>query len=1027
MSTSLEPAASESSRNESTIPPSRHVAGTLVVRTLVLAVLAGVGMLAFIVSPVVEHTAQYTWSVADNGDSAALPLDPYYPAQLTVDVPCATVAAAGAQPVLSTYPLTNTAPAGLQIAGGSGGLSVTSEGVALGRAVPLPPGCATVAIRFTPDSTAVSSGGAAVATFPGDHRPRVAGFFTGAGARSGLRATTVADTQFDTSSSGLKWFIGALSVLALLGALVGVGQIDRALGHRMRSTVRQVGHRWRPRALRGADAFVVLGLPLWALIGPPTPDDGYITEIIRGRSTAGLISNYAHWYNSPEAPFGWFYEIYAAWAGVSHNTVWMRVPSVLIGIATWFLLSRGLAPRLIHGLYRARHTLPARVALPVIFLLWWFPFGQGLRPETWLMGGIGLVVYLVDRACTERRLLLLCLAALVAGLTVGIGPTGLTALTPFVAGLPRIIRWLRQQRALVVVTVLLTTLAALGAVVLLMFADQSLAAVLSGTHLRTAVGPNDPWYEEYLRYHRLLDSHAIEGTVYRLAPIVLSAAAGTTMLAVLLRDRGIPGVRRPMLKLVVVSYLLSFAALAATPTKLTHHFAAAGLLGALVVTCVAYAAGPAVGRDTGALRTPLRRGLVYIGGGLALALVFTGYNNSWLYSSLGLKFLEAPPAVGVKLSTLFAVGGLLAGGTAIAAGVASRFAERGGAAAGAEQLNDNIRRTVGVPVPARRVSAVVALVLSFCLLFEFASFAAVLATRHGKYTLGGANLATLAGDPCGLTQDLLVEDNLAAGILGAGSPALSAFDATTPGTALPTWRPAAGQAAQLASGWIALPESARSGRLPLVLATHGVTADNTVAVEFRTPEATSTIPVDPKFTQQLAGADLADFRMDITRLAPGATDFRVVADVRDPASAAGPLAVAAPRVPVGRSLRDFTAGKLVATDWLNTFFLPCLSAPNTVEGRAQIAQYQITVSDENNDGGNYNPLVTGAFAEVASIIARREIPIYLPGDPTYFLAHLYRFAPQYTTVLDRPVLRDVTRSGSAATPPLLLPPGVVRQ
>lgn len=198
-------------------------------------------------------------------------------------------------------------------------------------------------------------------------------------------------------------------------------------------------------------------------------------------------------------------------------------------------------------------------------------------------------------------------------------------------------------------------------------------------------------------------------------------------------------------------------------------------------------------------------------------------------------------------------------------------------------------------------------------------------------------------------------------------------------------------------------------------------------MEFRTPGATRTIPVDPKFTQQLAGADLADFRMDITRLAPGATDFRVVADVRDLASAAGPLAVAAPRVPVGRSLRDFTAGKLVATDWLNTFFLPCLSAPNSVEGRAQIARYQITASDENNDGGNYNPLVTGAFAEVAPIIARQEIPIYLPGDPTYFLAHLYRFTSQYTTVLDRPVLRDVTRSGSAATPPLLLPPGVVRQ
>jgi len=979
----------------------------LLLRTLAVALLAGLGMLAFIASPVVEHTAQYTWSASQG--NAALPLDPYYPAALTVDVPCSAIAAATAPTMLSTYPLTSMAPAGLQIGRDGRGMTLTSEGAPIGGGVPLPAGCRSLSVHLTADSTSITSNGTPLATYAGDHRPRVTGFFTSAAAGSGLRATVVADTQFDTSPSLIKLIIGALSVLALGAAFIGVRQIDNRLGRPRSSRGRRRAHRaWQ---LRAADVVVIVLLPVWALIGPPTPDDGYITEIIRGRSAAGLISNYAHWYNTPEAPFGWFYEVYAVWADVSHSTIWMRVPSVLIGIATWLLLSRALVPRLLPALYRSRYTLPARVALPVTFLLWWLPFGQGLRPETWLMIGVGAVVYLVDRACTERRFLLLCSAALVAGLTVGIGPTGVVALTPFVAALPRIVSWLRARGAMVVVAVVTVGLAALGAVVLLMFSDQSLAAIISGTRLRTAVGPNVPWQQEYLRYYRLFSSRDIEGTVARLAPILVSAAAAVAIAAVTLRDRRIRGIRLSMLKIVLISYLLSFPALAITPTKLIHHFAVVGLLGALLVTCVAYATGPQVASGT-ALRTPVRRGLVYAGGGFTFAIVFYGFNNSWLYSSLGLPFLESAPSLfGVKLSTLSAVVGLFAGAGSIGAGL-MRNPPRG---------SSDLPRPPRTFGPASRVSTLVALALTFTLLFEVSSFAYVLVKRHGQYTLGGATLASLTGDTCSLNRALLVEEDVAAGVLGARTPATSAFDTTTPGTTLATWRAPSGQPAQLASGWIALPESARSGRLPLVLATHGITSANTVAVEFRSPQARSSVAVDPSQTVPLGATGLADFRMDIAQSAPSATEFRVVASSNDASSAAGPLAVAVPRVPTGRSLQDVTAGTLTSTDWLNAFFYPCLAQPNTVHGRAETAQYQITTINPNMDGGNYNPTVTGSFAGVAPIVSRQEIPVYLRGDPALVVAHLFRFVPQFGPVLDRPVRRDVTRSGVSATTPLLIP------
>jgi len=992
------------SRSASLVTISWRTPHALVLRTFLFALLAGIGMLAFIASPVVEHTAQYNWS-ASRGN-AALPLDPYYPAELAVELPCSTVTAAPVGTVLATYPLTSAVPAGLRVGSDRGGLTLTSEGVPIAVGVPLPVGCGTVVVRVTADSTTIGTSGATVATYAGDHRPRVTGFFTSAGARSGLRATVVADTQFDTSPSLLKLIVGAFSVLALGAALIGIRQVDNSLGRPLRSG----GRRWAPKMwrLRVADGVVIVSLPVWALIGPPTPDDGYITEIVRSRSSAGLISNYAHWYNTPEAPFGWFYEVYAAWADVSHSTIWMRVPSVLIGVATWLLLSKALVPRLLPLLYRSRYTLAARVALPVTFLLWWLPYGQGLRPETWLMIGIGAVVYLVDRACTERRFLLLCGAGLIAGLTVGIGPTGVLALTPLAAALPRIVRWLKAPPPVLVLAVVTVGLAALGAVVLLMFSDQSLAAIVSGTRLRTAVGPNVPWQQEYLRYDRLFSSRDIEGTVARLAPILASAAAGIAIAMVLLRDRRIRGVRLSMLKIVVISYLLSFPALAFTPTKLIHHFAAVGLLGVLLVTCVVYAAGPHGSTGT-ALRTPMRRGVVYIGGGLTFALVLYGFNNSWLYSSLGLPFREAAPAVmGVQLSTLSAVVGLLAGGVSIGAGLMR------------EDFDGADLRT-RVFGPARRVSTAIALVLSFCLIFEASSFAYVLVTRHGKYTLGGSTLASLTGDTCGLTQDLLVEEDVSAGVLGKGSAALSAFDTTTPGTTLATWRAPRAQQANLTSGWIGLPESARSGTLPLVVAVHGITSANSVAVEFRSRQRSSSVTVDPAQTVPLGPTDLADFRMDVARLAPSATQFRVVASSNDASSAAGPLAVAVPRVPTGRSLHDVTAGTLVATDWLNVFFYPCLTQPNTVHGRAEVAQYQLTTSNPNMDGGNYNPDVTGSFAGVAPIVSRQEIPIYLPGDPALVVAHLFRFVPQFGAILDHPVLRDVTRSGVAGTTPLLIP------
>lgn len=75
-----------------------------------------------------------------------------------------------------------------------------------------------------------------------------------------------------------------------------------------------------------------------------TSDDGYILDISRGNDTAGYIGNYHRWFDVPEAPFGWFYQLYSLWSGVSESVLWLRVPALAMGVASWFLISRALLP-----------------------------------------------------------------------------------------------------------------------------------------------------------------------------------------------------------------------------------------------------------------------------------------------------------------------------------------------------------------------------------------------------------------------------------------------------------------------------------------------------------------------------------------------------------------------------------------------------------------------------------------------------------------------------------------------------------
>ncbi|MDO5500376.1 MAG: arabinosyltransferase domain-containing protein, partial [Propionibacteriaceae bacterium] len=470
---------------------------------LLLALAAGIGLLAYPLLPVTQHTATYRW---DGAEPAALPLSPYRPERLTVAADCRTEGV-----LLETVQAVDE---GLRT--GSGTITRREQVLALSlrteRALIELGDCSRLEIDITGDRVAVSQDGTVTDEIPGDHRPAIDSLASGPGV-TGVSAVVVADTQWDSSPSTLKIVVGTVSA-----ALLAVALALAALGDSPR-------RRWQAGRLRpGADDGVVLGaIVLGVIAGGATDDDGFIAQIMRTREMSGYIGNYVRWNNAPEAPFGWFYDLYALWGTISMEPVWLRILPALLGVLAWLVLRHGLAPRLLPGLTGQTGPVrtPMRIALAAGFTLLWLVFCNSLRPEIFFALGSGVVLLCVLDALHRRSTWPLLVGALVAGLTVGTGPTGLVAIAPFVVAGPRLWRWLRPTglRGLAVAA---TSLAALGAVVLLMFADQTLASIASANHARTEFGPIYPFWEDYQRYWKLWWSFAARQFSVYLSVIALA-------------------------------------------------------------------------------------------------------------------------------------------------------------------------------------------------------------------------------------------------------------------------------------------------------------------------------------------------------------------------------------------------------------------------------------------------------------------------------------------------------------------------
>lgn len=896
---------------------------------LVCGLLVTLAALVFPFAPVVQPQVDYRWSAADG--PAALPLMPYQPVALTATVDCAVVTPGTL--LLSTTPPhpdpTAEPLAGLRLTATAGGIDVTSDGVDLGR-VPLPAVPCTVTVTSDPRATTVDVNGTTVLSRDGDVRPAVVGAFTDL--HGGVTLALSADTRFQTSITPLKAGVAVVGILALLGLLLAL--------HRADAGRRKVPRgRWRPGL---ADLAVVALLGVWWVIGAVTVDDGYIAGIVRSRGENGFIGNVYRWLNAPESPFSWFYDVYYDWSQASASTLWMRLPATLLGLLIWVMLSRCALPRL--GVHR-----PWLAALA--FVTWWVPLCLGLRPEPWVAAGLLGCWVLVERAVATRRLLPFVLALVLAGATTALTPGGLVAFTPFLAALRPIIKLVRARSDLRGWPLAAALVAAPTSAVLLMVYDQSFAAMLESTRVRSLIGGGAPWYEETQRYAELL-SDSFQGSIGRRAAVLVTLLAAAAVLMAVRR-----GPRRRM----VVTLLLGLAVMTFTPTKWTQHFGDFAGVGAAVLVLGAVTARRTVGAWAAA---------VVVG-----AFVVAGL-NTWPFVSAWFTppFSTIPAQVaGIPVATL-----LLVVGAVVAAAVAWRALRSG--------------------TPARRFRGAVPLlaaVLVFALALQVLGLARAAVGHRDSYTLASDAVATLRGDPCGLQRTLSVETDPAAGLLPG-----AAVDSRGPGA--PT----------VLAGPVGVPVDIGGFTLPGIVVDHPVTTawfplrgDLVVVTTVGALRPGDDVELEfGNATRKITAT--GDTRVPVPA---GATAVRLAVD----AGPGGTARVTLPRAPRLTPMEQLLPrGTHAILDWPVAFLFPCLVPEPLPPG---VPRWRVAPPTSDPSAGiTYTPGFGGPFAGPRLLVAQQQLPTYLAGDPTRDAVRLYRWIPIPGLTSPRPTVTEHTVMGWAS-------------
>ena len=768
------------------------------------------GLLGFILAlatplmPVKQTTAEINWPSNSSVESVSAPLISYVPIDLDVSVPCSAVDRLGADDsvLLSTTPrqASKSPERGLFIrrTGNPADPPDKQSIEVVVRNVPLVSAtladmrsqdCRDIVVHADSDAVTAEfvgmtasasqsdSGSTALMgttkgresqTYSADQRPQVTGLFTDlsgpASQVPGLRAHVTIDSRYSTAPTILKWLVLIVGIVCTLLSLSALAVLDSTDGRKHRRIF--PARWWR---LNARDYVVIGALIIWHFIGPNTSDDGYLLTMSRVAQNSEYTANYFRWFGAPEAPFGWYYEVFGLMSHISLASPWVRIPALLCGIASWLIVSHEVLPRL----GRAAISRPVvGWTAAFVFLASWFPFDNGLRPEPIIALGALLTWCSVERAIATGRILPAAIACLIGAFSLAAGPTGLLAVAALIAGArPIILALIKRARAIgggfwSYAALLAPVLAAGTFVIFVVFSNLTLRAFSDSSKMKTALGPSAHWYNEIDRYSSLF-AFSADGSIARRFAVLAMILGMVVSAAVLIRKSRIPGTAVGPARRIVGITFASLVFLMFTPTKWTHHFGVfAGLAAALAAIAAIAASNQAMHSRRN--RTLFAALVLFIAG-----LAFTAPNSYYYASAWGMPWGVGQVNVGFSLSNALLYVSLLL--LLLALWFHFREPFTGTDPHDPDDIADSNTRTDGTGNVNGEASqadrrwyrraagsvagAPLAYVAAAVVIFELVTAAFAAVNQSSSFSVPRSNIEALAGKQCGMADKVWVERN----------------------------------------------------------------------------------------------------------------------------------------------------------------------------------------------------------------------------------------------------------------------------
>ncbi|TQR84861.1 arabinosyltransferase [Mycobacterium hodleri] len=1081
------PTSGELSSSPVTVAGANHRTARLV--AIVAGLLGSLLAIATPFLPVTQTTATINWPQNGVMQSVDAPLIGYVPTDMNVTIPCRAVAGlmgaenANRTVLLSTVPkqAPKAVDRGLLVERVGGDLLVIVRNTPVVSAPlteVLSPACQQLTFTAHADKVTAEFVGlvegpdADGQAKPGDplrgersgydFRPQIVGVFTDltGPAPPGLQFTATVDSRYSTSPTLLKMLAMIVGIAVTVVSLGALHVLDTADGVRHR---RLLPPRWW--SLTPLDGLVTAVLLWWHFVGANTSDDGYILTMARVSENAGYMANYYRWFGTPEAPFGWYYDLLALWAHVSTASVWVRLPTLLMALACWWVISREVIPRLGHAVKTSRAAAWTAAGM---FLAFWLPLNNGLRPEPIIALGILLTWCSVERGVATSRLLPVAIAIIIGALTLFSGPTGIAAVGALLVAIGPLKTIVAAHVSRFGYWALLAPIAAAGTVtIFLIFRDQTLAAELQASSFKSDVGPSLAWFDEHIRYERLFMASP-DGSVARRFAVLALLLALAVSVAMSLRKGRIPGTAAGPARRIIGITIISFLMMMFTPTKWTHHFGVfaglAGSLGALAAVAVAAAA----------MRSRRNRTIFAAIVLFMTAFSFASVNGWWYVSNFGVPWSNQFPQYKFGFTTI------LLGLSVVALLVAAWLHFTG--------------RDSSPPSKPRRWSGVAGVPLTIVVwalvVFEVMSLTVGMVEQYPAWSVGRSNLEALTGKTCGLATDVLVEQDPNAGMLtpvsspvgvalgpssqGFGPNGIpadlsadpvsepegsnnfadtdgSAASGSEPGTeggttaaagvngsrarlpynlnpattpVMGSWRSGTQQPAQLRSAWYRLPPRDQAGPL-LVVAAAGRFDPGEVTIQWATDEQAASGQPGGSVGFGDVGAVPAwrNLRVPLSAIPSQATQVRLVASDQDLAPQHW-IAVTPPRIPLLKTLQEVVGSTdPVLLDWLVGLAFPCQRPFGHQNGVTEVPKWRILPdrfgAESNSPVMDY--LGGGPLGITELLVRAAPVPTYLKDDWFRDWGALQKLTPWYPNAQPaRLDLGTATRSGLWSPGPLRL-------